>query len=160
MMNRLSNRKGFTLIELVVFISVIAIIASVAIPRYINLKRIANTAKIAGDLRMIDVAINQYYLQYRKYPLSNTNLSNSELVTSGKYFTSVPKPPKGEYYVSSTIGGVGNVSRYPGVPEYSIIAAHTADNILRRGALRTGVDLSTAEYFSDFKSLSDEFNIN
>lgn len=160
MIKILKNKKGFTLVELLVAFSIIAIIASLAIPRYINLKRMSNTAKIAGDLRTIDAAINQYYLEHRKYPLSVTNLSESELVTSGKYFISVPKPPNGEYYVSSTIGGIGKVSRFPGATDYAIIAAHTADNILRRGALRTGVDLSTSEYFSDFKSLSNEFNVN
>jgi len=50
------KQSGFTLIELVVVISIIAILAAVAIPRYINLQTQASVAKLNGVLGSIKSA--------------------------------------------------------------------------------------------------------
>lgn len=55
-MIRNPKQSGFTLIELVVVISIIAILSAVALPRYINLQTQARIAKLNGILGSIKSA--------------------------------------------------------------------------------------------------------
>jgi prepilin-type N-terminal cleavage/methylation domain-containing protein len=54
---RMSNRKGFTLVELLVVVAIIGILAAIAIPRFGSATEAANGAKMMADLRTIDSAI-------------------------------------------------------------------------------------------------------
>lgn len=50
----MKNQKGFTLIELVMVIVILAILGAVAIPQFVNLQgeaRLANEAGVAGGVR-------------------------------------------------------------------------------------------------------------
>ena len=86
---RLSNRKGFTLVELLVVISIIGILSAIAIPKFTSATDSARGAKIQADLRSIDSAIQIYKAQNP----SSTVTSASVLNTT--YFATVPTPPVG-----------------------------------------------------------------
>lgn len=55
--NRLNNRKGFTLIELIVVIAIIAILAAVLIPRFTGFTESARQKSAVSDARNALVAI-------------------------------------------------------------------------------------------------------
>nr|WP_122013241.1 prepilin-type N-terminal cleavage/methylation domain-containing protein [Maliibacterium massiliense] len=59
-LNRKKNRKGFTLIELIVVIAIIVILAAIAIPNYIGMQNKANKAVEIADASLIASAINTY----------------------------------------------------------------------------------------------------
>ncbi len=60
----MKNRKGFTLIELMIVIAVILIIAAIAIPGILNAKITANEASAIGSLRAINTAQVSYQSAY------------------------------------------------------------------------------------------------
>ena len=54
----LNNRKGFTLVELLVVVAIIGVLAAIAIPKFASATEAANGAKMMADLRTIDSAIS------------------------------------------------------------------------------------------------------
>jgi prepilin-type N-terminal cleavage/methylation domain-containing protein len=54
------NKKGFTLIELIIVIAILAILAAVAIPSFIGLTDQANRGKDIANATAIVTAINTY----------------------------------------------------------------------------------------------------
>ena len=62
-------KRGFTLIEIMIVIAVIAILAGIALPYFKGMQDEGNTAKAAGELRTVATAVESYYLHHsRTYP--------------------------------------------------------------------------------------------
>jgi general secretion pathway protein G len=81
------NDRGFTLIEVLIVITLIVILASIAMPQYQNSVRRSSEAVLKEDLwRMRDV-IQQYYADKNKWPGSL-----EDLVSEG-YMRAVPQDP-------------------------------------------------------------------
>ncbi len=60
---RLNNRKGFTLIELIVVIAIIAILAAVLIPRFTGFSESAREKAVMSDARNILIAVEALQAQ-------------------------------------------------------------------------------------------------
>ena len=67
------NRAAFTLIELVVVISILAILAGALIPRMTNRMAAARDARRLSDVTALRDAIDQYYMDKGQYPPSQKN---------------------------------------------------------------------------------------
>lgn len=74
-MHRQSERSGFTLIELVVVISILAILSGVLVPRVKDHMQAARDARRLADIKTIRNAIEQHYQDKGTYPVANTNSS-------------------------------------------------------------------------------------
>ena len=79
--------RGFTLIELMVVMTVIALLISIAVPRYFNSVEKAKEATLKQSLSVMRVAIDKFYGDNDRYPASI-----KELVTK-KYIRAVPVDP-------------------------------------------------------------------
>src|SRR3954453_9255625 len=68
--------RGFTLIELMVVLSIIIILASVGLAQYRNSMVRANEAVLKEDLFRMRDAIDQYYADKGQYPTSLDDLAS------------------------------------------------------------------------------------
>lgn len=71
------SRKGFTILELLIVISVIAILVGIALPRFKGMQDEGNIAKAKGELRMLQTAIESYKIHYGALPVALTNLQTA-----------------------------------------------------------------------------------
>jgi general secretion pathway protein G len=79
--------RGFTLIELMVVMTVIALLISIAVPRYFHSVEKAKEATLKQSLSVMRVAIDKFYGDNDRYPASI-----KELVTK-KYIRAIPVDP-------------------------------------------------------------------
>lgn len=107
---KLQNKKGFTLIELMIVIAIIAIIAAIAIPNLIEARKHGNEAAAIGALKTINTSQTLYRegdkdgngtLDYGSInQLSNTTLIDSVLgsgLKQGYKFLAAPSTTTGEF---------------------------------------------------------------
>jgi general secretion pathway protein G len=78
---------GFTLLELIVVMSIIAILATLAVPKFTAAIRSAREAVLREDLHVMRAAIDSYTMDKQKAPQSL-----DDLVQSG-YLRAIPEDP-------------------------------------------------------------------
>ena len=67
MLNKLNNRRGgFTLVEIMIVVAIIALLAAIAVPGFLRARKRSQASRIINDLRLIDNAIDQYAIENNK----------------------------------------------------------------------------------------------
>lgn len=84
-----ARRKGlgFTLIELIVVMLIIAMLATLAVPRYFGSVQKSRDAVLKENLALMRSALDKYYGDNDKYPAALEDL------VSHKYLRSIPPDP-------------------------------------------------------------------
>jgi type IV pilus assembly protein PilA len=66
-MQKLTNQKGFTLIELMIIVAIIGILAAIAIPNFMNYQCKAKQSEAKSNLGTIRTMQEAYYAEYDTY---------------------------------------------------------------------------------------------
>jgi len=74
-MKKTTNKKGFTLVELLVVVAIIGILASIAIPQFAAYRERANDAAANSDIRTVMTAQETYFIDNNAYAANLTNLN-------------------------------------------------------------------------------------
>jgi len=64
MLRKLRNRKGFTLVELMIVVAIIGILAAIAIPNFLNFRLKAKTSEAKSNLGAIRSTEVAYYAEW------------------------------------------------------------------------------------------------
>src|SRR5215210_5079837 len=118
------TRSGFTLVEIMIVVAIIALLAAIAVPNFLRARKRSQATRILEDLRMLDAAVDQYAIETNKQTGFGAGLADvknylkvgTTLYTSGAdmfgnaygpTFTvdSVPKVPTSAYNVLSDVAG-------------------------------------------------------
>ena len=67
MLKKLTTRRGgFTLVEIMIVVAIIALLAAIAVPGFLRARKRSQASKILNDLRLIDSAVYQYAIETTK----------------------------------------------------------------------------------------------
>ena len=125
-----SNRKGFTLVEIMIVVAIIALLAAIAVPGFLRARKRSQASRILNDVRMIDAAVDQYAIEtnrstgntvniadWTNYLKQGTSLYNTGASLLGSAYgvqtvDQIPQVPSADYNVLSDVANTGFWSPY------------------------------------------------
>ncbi len=119
----MSGRKGFSLLEMMIVLTIIAILASISIPMYQSVVLRAKEAVLKDNLHGLRTVIDQYTADKKTAPQSL-----EDLVDAG-YYREIPEDPITE---SSTTWQVefGDTAMIPDQLETGIVDLHSGSTAI------------------------------
>ena len=60
------TRAGFTLVEIMIVVAIIALLATIAVPGFLRARKRSQASRVINDLRLIDSAVDQYAIENNK----------------------------------------------------------------------------------------------
>ena len=84
---KLKKNQGFTLVELMVVLAVIALLLSVVVPDYMGRLKRAEEAVLQENLAVMRDALDKHYADAGRYP------ANLEELVAKRYLRAIPKDP-------------------------------------------------------------------
>ncbi len=105
------SRRGFTLVEIMIVVAIIALLASIAVPGFLRARKRAQASRIINDLRLIDSAVDQYAIEFNKMSGQTVGTTDwTAYMKRGSVLYNTGKDLFGQAY------GAQQVDKLPGVP--------------------------------------------
>ena len=70
------TRAGFTLVEIMIVVAIIALLAAIAVPGFLRARKRSQASKILNDLRLISSAMDQYAIEAGKKGGDNIDVAD------------------------------------------------------------------------------------
>ena len=119
--------RGFTLIELIVVMAIVALLVSIAAPRYFLSVENARDQSLRTSLRVMRDAIDQFHADKGRYPQS------LEELTSNRYLRDIPEDPITGRRDSWVVGDAGPAGgAYQGASQGGMLDVHSGATELDR----------------------------
>jgi prepilin-type N-terminal cleavage/methylation domain-containing protein len=61
-----NSRRGFTLVEIMIVVAIIALLASIAVPNFLRARKRTQATRILEDMRVLDNATDEYAIENNK----------------------------------------------------------------------------------------------
>jgi prepilin-type N-terminal cleavage/methylation domain-containing protein len=86
MPSRSTARAGFTLVEIMIVVAILALLTAIALPQFTSHKEESKASAMLSSLSVLRTAIDSYWTQHDKFPGQGgaTELSNQLLKTTNK----------------------------------------------------------------------------
>ena len=125
-----TTKKGFTLVEIMIVVAIIALLAAIAVPNFLRSRKRSQATRILEDLRLLDSACDQYAIETNRKtndPVAVTDWTNYVKKGSILYNTAnsilgssygpqtvdtIPQVPASDLAVLSDVAGTGFWSPY------------------------------------------------
>lgn len=79
------DHTGFTLVELLTVIAIIAVLTAIIVPTYSKVQKVASRARCAANLQQIATAVNKYRMDHKRFPASLFELAAGKYITDSKF---------------------------------------------------------------------------
>lgn len=111
-----SSKSGFTLVEIMIVVAIIALLATIAVPSFLRARKRSQATKVVNDARIYEAAVDQWAIE--------TNQKN----TATYKFSQVSDYIKASSYLVSTSG------------------QDVIGGTYKTGAVSTGIKVDSATY--------------
>ena len=109
-LSKLRNKRGFTLIEIMVVVVILGVLAAIIVPRFLGRPDEAKVTKAKVDIKSLEEAIGLYKLDNGSYPSTDQGLK--ALVSKPEIGKIPTKYPDGGYLRKVPVDPWGNAFLY------------------------------------------------
>ena len=106
------NRGGFTLVEIMIVVAIIALLAAIAVPGFLRARKRSQATKVLNDLRMIDAAVDQYAIETNRSTGSTVAIADwTSYLKSGTILYNTGKDQFGNSYNAQIVDSLPSVAK-------------------------------------------------
>jgi len=136
------GRHGFTLMELLIVIAMIALLIGIGYPTFISILEKARKTQAANEEQQIVAAVNGFYTDYGKYPL----------VTADTIIAGSTTPSNADLFYSLRAVALGANAPVNGIPAVNPRAIVFIQPPISKTGTKGGINTTTGIWYDPFGS--------